>query len=442
MTESSRARSRALPTLLALAVCLLAVDPAAAQRRAAVRNGDYIVAVVNQELVTAVEVEQRVERTREAASRAGQRLADGELRKQAVDALIDERVVVTYARDGGSKVDEPELDRAVQNIAAQNQLTVEQLRARLKDEGIDYARFRANLRDQILVERVREREVYQRIRVTDAEVDRMVDKQRADAQADSELNLAQILVVVPEGSNDAAAAALRERAERALARVRGGEAFDKVARELSEDGNREKGGEIGLRAISRLPDLFVEAARGLKDGEVAPTLVRSGAGFHVIKLIERREGAALRVTQTRPRHILLRTSEKLTADMASRRLLEFKREIESGSKTFEELARQFSEDGSAAAGGDLGWMGAGALVPEFEDAMNRLAPGALSPPVVSRFGVHLIQVQARREVPLEAKQLREAAISALREQKFEQTYAEWAKDLRSRAYVEMREPPL
>lgn len=438
--RARRALARSFASGLLLALCL---GVAQAQGRVAVRNGDYIVAVVNQELVTAGEVEQRLERAREAAQRAGgQRPSDGALRQQVLDALIEERVVVTYARDGGSKVEETELDRAVQNIAAQNQLTLEQLKLRLKEDGLDYARFRANLRDQILVERVREREVYQRIRITDAEVDRAVEKQRAEAQADAELNVAQILVTVPEGADVTAVRARRDRAEAALTRVRGGEAFDKVAREMSEDGNREKGGEIGLRPISRLPDPFVEAVRSLKDGEVAATLLRTGAGFHVLKLVERRDGAALRVTQTRPRHILLRTSEKLTAETAARRLVEFRRQIESGAKTFEELARQHSEDSSATSGGDLGWQGPGALVPEFEETMNRMAPGALSAPVVSRFGVHLIQVQERREVPLETRQLREQARTALREQKFEQTYSEWAKDLRTRAYIEMREPPL
>lgn len=445
MTEPLHAGATAGSCLraAALAALLLAgAGLALAQGRLTLRNGDYIVAVVNQELVTAVEVDQRLDRAREAAAKAGQRGDDGAMRKQVLDALIDERVVVTYARDGGAKVDDMEIDRAVHNVAAQNQLTLEQLRQRLREEGIDYARFRANLRDQMLVERVREREVYQRIRVTDAEVDRWVDKQRADAQADAELNVAQILVSVPEGADAATLQARRQRAEQALARVRGGEAFDKVARELSEDGNKDKGGEIGLRPQSRLPDLFVDAVRDLQAGTVAAAVVRSGAGFHVLKLVERREGAALRVAQTRSRHILLRPSEKLSAEVAARRLAEFKRQIESNAKTFEELARQHSEDGSAAAGGDLGWSSPGALVPEFEQAMDALAPGALSNPVVSRFGVHLIQVVERREVPLETKQLREQARNALREQKFEQTYAEWAKDLRGRAYIEMREPPL
>ena len=413
-----------------------------AQGRTAVRNGDYIVAVVNQELVTAGEIDQRIERAREAAAKAPQGVpAEPELRKQMLDALIEDRVIVTYARENGAKLEEPEVDRAVQNVAAQNQITLVQLRERLKTEGVDYVRFRANLRDQILVERIREREVYQRIRVTDAEVDKHVDRQRSEAQADAEFNIAQVLVTVADGASEPTIEARRRVAEGALARVRGGEAFDKVARELSEDGNKDKGGEMGLRPASRLPDAFVEAVRLLNAGDVASTVLRSGAGFHVLKLVDRRDGAALRITQTRARHILLRTSEKLGPELAVRRLAEFKRQIESKAKTFEELAKEHSEDGSAAQGGELGWTAPGTFVPEFEDTMNKLAPGALSAPLVSRFGVHLIQVLERRDVALESKQLREQARSVLREQKFEEAYLEWAKDLRARAYIEMREPP-
>jgi peptidyl-prolyl cis-trans isomerase SurA len=185
----------------------------------------------------------------------------------------------------------------------------------------------------------------------------------------------------------------------------------------------------------------VEATRGLKPGEVTPRLLRSGAGFHILKVISRQEAALGAVTQTRARHVLLRLSPQLNAETASRRLAEYRRQIEAGTRTFEDIARQFSEDGSAAAGGDLGWASPGTMVPEFEQAMDALAPGAMSPPVVSRFGVHLIQVLERRQTAIEPKQLREQARNVLRESKFEQAYLDWTKELRSRAYVEYREPP-
>jgi peptidyl-prolyl cis-trans isomerase SurA len=441
MIEIFKRRNLARVFVLALGMAgAAALAQSAAERT--LRIGDYIVAVVNSELVTANEVEQRSARARDEARRSGARLPPSDaLRKQVVDALIDERVLVTYARDSGIKVDEVELDRAVSSVAAANRISLPELRKRLAAEGIEFGRFRSSLRDQILVERVREREVQARIRTTDAEIDKMVEQQRDAAEAAAELNLAQILVTVPEGASEATVAERRARIDAALARIQGGADFAAVARELSEDGNRANGGVIGMRPASRLPDLFVEATKNLKAGEVTVQPVRSGAGFHIIKVIERRAGEAHRVTQTRARHILLRTSAQASAQDAARRLEDLKRQIEAGLRRFEDVAREVSEDGSATGGGDLGWVSPGGFVPEFEDAMNRLAPNAVSAPVVSRFGVHLIQVVERRQVALSDKEIREQARSALRERKFESAYQEWAKELRARAYIEMREPP-
>jgi peptidyl-prolyl cis-trans isomerase SurA len=422
----------------AAALVLAHAVPAAAPRTA-----DFIAAVVNQELVTAVEVEQRVAQVRANAQRQNQRLpGDVELRRQVLNALIEERAVLSHARETSAKVDGPELDRAVASVAAQNQLTLPQLRERLAREGMDFARFRDNLRDQLLMERVREREVTSRIIVTDGEIDNFLARERAVATTDRELNIAQLLIAVPEGASEAVVAERRALAERAQARVRAGEDFAKVARELSEDANKERGGEIGLRPVDRLPEVFVAGVQGLKAGEVAPTLLRTGAGFHLLKLVELREGGAFRITQTRARHILLRPSAQAGADAAARQLLEFKRLIQAGTRRFEDLARERSEDqGSGERGGELGWTSPGAFVPEFEEAMNKLPINGISDPVQSRFGLHLIQVLERREVALDPKQLREQARTALREQKFEQAYTDWVRDLRARAYVEVREAP-
>lgn len=418
--------------------------PAAlAQERAAPRTADYIVAIVNTELVTAAELELRMARLREDARRNNTTLPTGaELRQRVLDMLIEERVQVTYARDSGQRVDEAELERAVANVALQNQVTLAQLRERLRQDGVDYGRFRNNIRDQILTERVREREVQARIRISDAEIDAFIDKRRAAAGASDEFNIAQILVTVPEGAPAAQVAERRARAEAALARVKAGEAFEAVARAVSEDANKAAGGVIGLRPADRLPDVFVEVVRPLKAGEVAPTLLRTGAGFHALKLVERHDAGGLAIQQTRARHILLRPSPQLPQDAALKRLMEFKRQIAAGTKTFEQLARENSEDGSAAQGGDLGWASPGSFVPEFEDTMNAMTLNGISEPIVSRFGVHLIQVVGRRQVTLDAKQLREQARAALREQKFDEAYAEWIRELRARAYVELREPPL
>ena len=222
--------------------------------------------------------------------------------------------------------------------------------------------------------------------------------------------------------------------------MKGGEAFDVVAREISEDASRERGGELGLRPADRLPDLFVDSVRNLDAGQVAPALARSGAGFHVLKLVARSGAADVgAVTETRARHILLRTSEQATPEQAARRLQQVKRAIETGERRFEDLAREVSEDGSAAAGGDLGWFGPGVMVPEFEEPASRLAPGQISEPVASRFGVHLIQVLERRRTTIEPAQRREQARNILRERKFQQSYEEWVEELRARAYIEIRE---
>jgi peptidyl-prolyl cis-trans isomerase SurA len=441
----TRPRGTGLAHRLAATVwlCVVAASAFGQAGGRTLRVGDYIVAVVNSELVTAYEVEQRAARVREEARRSGaQEPPPDSLHSRVLDALIDDRVLVTYARDSGAKVDEAELDRAVNSVAAANRMSLAELRRRLAAEGLEFARFRSNLRDQLLVERVREREVQQRIHISDADIDRYLEQQKSVAAAAMELNLAQILVTVPEGASEAVVAERKARIDAALARVRSGTDFGVVAREVSEDGNRANGGAIGLRPASRLPDLFVEKSRDLKVGEVSAEPFRSSGGFHVLKLLERREGQAVRVQQTRARHILLRSSAQASVQDATNRLLELKRQIESGQRRFADVAREVSEDATAPAGGDLGWVSPGGFVPEFEEAMNRLDPGAVSAPVVSRFGVHLIQVIERRDVELSTKEVRDQARAALREQKFEAAYQEWAKDLRARAYIEMREPPL
>ncbi|HEX7636832.1 MAG TPA: peptidylprolyl isomerase, partial [Burkholderiaceae bacterium] len=400
-----------------------------------------IVAVVNDESVTNNEVTQRMAKVRaEDAEKGGEQPTDPELRKQALDQLVEERVLVTYARDNGVKVDDAEVDRAISNIAQSNKLTTLQLRDRLRQEGLDYNTFRNNLRDQILIERVREREVVSRIHVSDSEIADYIAKLRGNRAPVQELDLAQILVTVPDKASDAEIAQRRQRAEQALARVHNGEPFEQVAREMSEDSNHAKGGEMGSRPIDRYPDLFTKAVENVKVGGVTPVL-RSGAGFHILKVLSRGEEAGMTITQTRVRHIVLRPSAELSLDAAERRILEFRQMIASGQRSFEDVARQYSEDGSAQQGGDLGWASPGSFVPEFEAAMDKLPIMGLSQPVRSRFGVHLIQVLERREATIDPKQLREQALNALREQKFDPAYAEWVADLRAKAFIEYRDAP-
>ena len=422
-------------------ICAILLAPLQAPLSAQTVGGDHIVAVVNQELVTAGEIGRRVDAIAALAARAGQpRPPEARLQRQALESLIDERVLITHAREVGGRVDDADLDRAVQSVAAQNQLTVPQLTERLRQDGLDMPRFRASLRDQILVERTREREVTARIVVGDDEINREIARRQGATRKDADLSLAQILIKLPENADAAAVASVQGRAEAALARVQRGEPFDVVAKEVSEGDNRDRGGEIGARPASRLPELFVNAVKDLAPGQVTPALLRSGAGFHILKLLARENTASPHVTETHARHILLRTSDQTAPQAAARRLAQLRQEIESGARRFEDVAREVSQDGSAQAGGDLGWVRPGAMVPEFEEPMNALPVGAISEPVVSRFGVHLIRVDARRDVALDRKTYREQIKNELREQKFEPAFNDWMRELRARAYIELRDP--
>lgn len=430
-----------LPALLLVAGLLSAPGPSQGQARAPAR-GDHIVAVVNQEVVTHSDVVRRLQAVEQDAARSAARLPPREqLLSEVVNALIDDRAQLSHARDTGLRVDEAELDRAVANVAAQNQVTPAQLRERLAAEGLDYARFRTNLRDQILLQRVREREVQGRIRVSEAEIDDYLTEQRSQRSGATEYDIAQILVAVPEGASDAVVAERRAKAEGLLAQARAGADFGALARTHSEGTNREDGGRLGRRPASRLPELFVEAVAPLKAGEVAAALVRSGAGFHVLKLIEHAGGSADTLTQTRSRHILLRLSPQLSAETALRRLAEYKRRIEQGEAGFAQLAREFSEDGSAPQGGDLGWASPGQFVPEFEHVMAALPNGRISEPFLSRFGAHLMQVTERRQAQVDPREQRELARNVLRERKYDEAYEAWAREIRDRAYIDIRVQP-
>lgn len=418
----------------------VAAEAAARARRI---PGDHIAVVVNSDVVTASEIAGRAERARAEAQRRGDTLELAAAREQAQESLIDERVLVTHARDAGAKVEEAELDRVVANVAAQNRITVPQLLDRLRQEGTDVKRFRENLRDQMLIERVRDSEVSRRIRVADGEIDKLLEERLAEAAARAPMNLAQILIPVPEGSTAAVREQRRKDAEGALKRVLAGEDFAAVARALSQDANRQGGGEIGLKPMDKLPELFVSAVAGLGTGQVRPAVLESGVGFHVLKVIERQappDGS--KVTETRARHILLRPTEKLPPQAAAQRLMDMKQAIEAGRIPFEELAKRHSEDGSASQGGDLGWAQPGQFVPEFETVMNALALKAVSEPFASQFGLHILQVLERREVAVDPRQLREQARGLLRERKFGDAYKEWISDLRAKAFIEMRDAPL
>jgi peptidyl-prolyl cis-trans isomerase SurA len=446
------------PWLACLALALALPAAAQAQRAAPAgagrpaaradtspRPADYIVAVVNSEPITNNEVRSRMMRFERQLAQSGQPiLARAEFARQVLERLISEKAQLQLARESGVKVEESTVDQAEQNVARQNQVDVPELRRRLAAEGIPLAQFREDLRNQLLLTRLRERELESRVKVTDAEADQFLrEQQLARDAAPLELNLAHILVAVPENAGETQIANLRAKAQRVQQRARAGEDFARLARELSDSpGAAASGGQVGLRSVDRYPPLFVQATQALPVGGVSD-LVRSGAGFHVIKVIEKRRAAVagIHVDQSHARHILLRPGAQLSEAAARQRLADFKARIEAGQADFAQLAREFSQDASAANGGDLGWAGPGLFVPEFEEALNALAPGQIADPLVSRFGVHLIQLLERRQATLGQREQREAARHLVREKKLDEAYARWAQDVRGRAYVEMREPP-
>src|SRR5450830_1020591 len=405
---------------------------------------DFIVAVVNSEPITNNEVRSELQRVLQQLAQQGRPQPDIQvLARQVLERLINDRVQLQLARESGIKVDDAAVDLAEQNIARQNQMDVAELHRRLEKDGVMVSAVRAQLRDQIMLTRLRERDVDARVRVSDLEVDQYLhEQQNRSDPATQEINLAQLLVAVPDNATPVQIAALKAKAQRALDRARAGEDFVALVTEFSDAADSAKGGQMGLRMADRYPPLFLEATQNLGAGGLS-SVIRSGAGFHVLKVIEKKNAGlpAMTVTQSRARHILLRVSPQLTEAAARAKLSDFKKRIVAGKADFATLARDNSQDASAAQGGDLGWANPGMFVPEFEEVMNRLAPSQISDPLVSRFGVHLIQLIERRNTTLSPREQRETVRATLREKKLDETYATWAQDLRGRAYVEMREPP-
>jgi peptidyl-prolyl cis-trans isomerase SurA len=430
------------PLLLWLALACTAA--AQAQSTAPIRSADYIVAVVNSEPVTNAEVQAMRQRlVRELGGRGAQLPPAAQLTQQALDMLINEKAQLQQAEEQGIKVDNDQVDQAEANVAASNQLTREALHQRLAQDGVSLETYRKQLKNQLILSRLREREVESRTRVSEQDIDRYLQEQGQSGQSSPpELNIAMILLTVAENASAAESRAVEDKARELLRRARAGEDFAQLAKAHSQAFDKgAKGGEMGLRPADRYPEIFVEAVSKLPPLGISEP-VRSGAGFHLLKLLERRQTPpTMTVVQTRTRHILLRPSAQLSRDQAVARLQDVRQQILSGKTSFARAAQETSQDGSAAQGGDLGWTVQGQFVPEFEQAMNRLQPGQLSEPLVSRFGVHILEVTERRKVAVPEKEQRDMARAALREKRMDESYERWVEDVRGRAYVEMREAP-
>ena len=414
---------------------LMAIEPADDRLKAL----DYIVAVVDNEPITNLEVNSLAAMVDPAANKIGRE----SLLREALENLINESAQLQMARQMNMQIAPTELQMAIDNTAQRNQISVEEMKQRLLSQGIGWERYRTQIKRQMLLQRVREREVTSRIKIQDHEVEAFLNESSKEQDVSkSDIHIAHILIGLSEKATPDEVTQAFNKANDILSQAKRGADFGKLAAEFSQAPDRVNGGQLGLRSPERYPTLFVDAVKPLQAAGLAGP-IRSGAGFHILKLIERRSADALpsTITQTNARHILLRPSNQLSQDAARAQLAGFRQQIESGKASFQELAKLHSQDGSATQGGDLGWANPGTMVPEFEKVMDSLKLGDISDPLVSRFGMHLVQVLERREAPLSMRDKQDMARNILRDRKFDETMKNWEREMRGRAYVEYRDPP-
>ncbi|MBS1147186.1 MAG: PpiC-type peptidyl-prolyl cis-trans isomerase [Proteobacteria bacterium] len=398
---------------------------------------NHIVAVVNDEVITRQELAKRYAETEKALARQNTPLPPRNvIEKQLLERMITELALQQHARSTGVRVDPAQVERAIQRIAEQNKVDVPTLQAALEKEGQSLDSMRITIRNEILIARARERDVDNRVTVSDAEIEGYLQT-KAQQGAETEYNFAHILVSVPENASPEQIQARRARADDIHAQLDKGVDFAQLSASSSDAPNAMQGGAFGWRPSGKMPAMFVDALKPLQPGQISPVL-KSSNGFHILKLNDKRGlDAALNITQTHARHILIKTNEITSESDARSRLLQLKERLDNDAK-FEELARQYSDDGSASKGGDLGWINPGDTVPEFEKAMNALQPGVISQPVQSPFGLHLIQVLERRDQDVTQERQKLQARQAIRERKAEEAFQDWVRQIRDSAYVELR----
>ena len=435
MTSMKKSILRYLLSLICCLSALFAMPLAAAPQEPV--EADRIVAVVGDEVVTYHELRTRLASALKQLQKQGTPLPpQEELERQMLERLIMERVQLQYARESGLKIDDTQLDQAIGRIAAGNKMTPQQFRTALEKDGVQYAQFREEIRNEMVTVRLREREVDSKLVVSDGEIDNYLADQAAKGGGE-EYQIAHILLRAPESASPEQLQKLRLRGEQALKRAQAGENFAELTATFSDAPDALKGGDLGWRPLDRMPALYAEVSARLQPGQVSE-LLRSSAGFHIIKLLNKRGGSMpASVQQTHARHILIRINE-VVSEAEARHKLESVRERIINGVDFAEQARLYSQDGSAAKGGDLGWLSPGDTVPEFERAMDALKLNEISQVIQSPFGMHLIQVQERREQDVSAERKRGAARQALRERKLDDAYQDWLRQLRDRTYVENR----
>jgi len=399
---------------------------------------DSVVAVVNDDVITRYELDERLNEVVRQLKKQGTPLPAHELlERQLLERMITDLLQMQYARESGVRVDDAQLDQAIARIAQQNNFaSLAEFSARLETEGVDFKKFREEVRSEIISTRLREREVESKLVVSDTEVDNYLANKSMVGASEEEYHLAHILVVVPEQASAEKIQEARDRADQALFQIQGGADFGQVAAGSSDAKDALNGGDLGWRSSDTIPALFMNELQNLKPGQ-ATTVLRSPSGFHILKLIEKRSSKApVVITQTHARHILIKASEIVPEAEARNRLLEIRGRIDKGAD-FSEQAKRYSQDGSAQQGGDLGWLSPGQTVPEFEEAMNKLQPN-MTGVAKTQFGWHLIQVLERRSADISEQQRRQQARAAIGTFKSDEQYQDWLRQLRDRAFVEYR----
>ena len=423
-----------IPTLLLLAAAVLAQPATAAE----IAKIDRIVAVVDQGVITENELQDRVRIVSDQLAKQGTKLPPADvLKKQILERLIIDRLQLQFAAETGLRVDDTQLDKTIDRIAEQNKLDVPQFQEALRSQGISFSKFREDMRNEIILARLREREIDNRINVSEAEIDNYLLTQSSRQDVQDEFELGHILVRAPEEGSPEELQKLKAKAEQALKELQSGADFAQVSAAYSDAPNALEGGDLGWKKTGQLPTLFVDALKPLQKGQLT-AILRSPNGFHILKLNDRRGASSpMVIEQTHVRHILVKTSEVVSEDEAKHKLETVKERLANGGD-FAELARLYSEDASAAGGGDLGWVNPGDTVPQFEEAMKALQPGQVSALVKTQFGWHLIQVLERRQQDMTREAARFKARQEIRARKGDEAYQDWVQELRDRAYVDIR----
>ncbi|MER2511728.1 MAG: peptidylprolyl isomerase [Nitrosomonas ureae] len=400
---------------------------------------NHIVAVVNEDVITRHELDEAIKTAISRMQQQGMQIPDRHtLEEQVLESVITKHIQIQHAQEVGLSVAETELDETINRIAADNQLTLPEFHAVLENDGISYNKFREEIREEMIIARLKEREVKHQVNVTEGEVDNFLQTQEASAVGDDEYRLAHILILVPENMTSDQIQQRAERAEMALAKLKEGVEFSQIVSEFSDAADAKNGGIIEWRPISQMGPAFAKILETLQPGDIT-SIVQSPNGFHIFKLLGRRtqETPTVIIDQTHARHILIKINELTSENDGKLKILALKERLDRG-ESFEEVARLYSEDASASSGGDLGWLSPGDTVPDFERVMNALLPGEISDPVRSQFGWHLIQVVERRTQDISLDRRRQSARQAIRTRKADVVIQDWLQQLRDQAYIEYR----